>query len=124
MALLHPVVRRGLVLKLDRLPLVVRALVQLLLRLQLLVFGLGLPVAQVVLGVVQDLAGLGALGVRVALVTGDDGSVVQEVQEAPAVARQDDLLLCPLDGGEELGIVGLLELLASLTHNTIQSLAL
>lgn len=53
---------------------------------QVLVFGLGLPVAEVVFGVVQDLAGLGAVGVGLALVAWHDGGVVQELEEAAAVA--------------------------------------
>lgn len=82
---------------------------------EVLVLGLGLPVAEVVFGVVQDLAGLGAVGVGLALVTWHDGAVVQKLEEAAAVAGQDDLLLGALDRGEELGVVGLLELLTGLT---------
>lgn len=44
----------------------------------------------------------------------NDWGVIEEVQHATAVTSQNDLLLCPLDGGGELGGVSLLELLASL----------
>lgn len=50
-----------------------------LVRPQMLVFWLGLPVAEVVFGVVQDLAGLGAVGVRLSLVAWHDGAAVQEL---------------------------------------------
>ena len=49
-----------------------------------------------------------------ASVAWDDWSVIEEVQHATAVAGENDLLLCALDGGGELGGVRLLELLASL----------
>lgn len=111
MALL-PIRRRGLALKLGRLSLIVCALAL------LEVVRLWLPVTQVILGVVQDLAGLGTMGVWVTVVTRDNGGVVQEMQEAPAVAGQNNLLLCPLDGGEELRVIGLLELLTSLRHQS------
>lgn len=39
------------------------------------------------------------------------------------MARQDDLLLGPLDGGEELGVVGFLELLTCLYEFTALFLA-
>lgn len=83
---------------------------------EVLVFGLGLPVAEVVFGVVEDLAGLGAVGVGLALVSWNDGAVVQKLEETAAVAGQDDLLLGALDRGEEFGVVGFLELLTSLAH--------
>lgn len=75
---------------------------------------LGLPLAQIVLGVIEDLAGLAAVGVRLAGVAGDNGRVVEQLQQALAVAGQDDLLLSTLDGGGKLGLVRLLELLAGL----------
>lgn len=43
------------------------------------VVGLGLPVAQVVLGVVEHLAGLASVAVNRLGVTRDDGSVVEEM---------------------------------------------
>jgi len=81
----------------------------------IVVVRLGAPVTQVVLGVVEDLASLGAVGVCRARVAGNDGRVVQEPQQAAAVAGQDDLLLCALDDGGELGLIGLLQLLTGLT---------
>lgn len=82
----------------------------------MLVLGLGLPVAEVVFGIVQDLAGLGAVCVGLAIVTRHDGTVVQELEEAAAVAGQDDLLLGALDRCEELGVVGFLQLLTGLAR--------
>lgn len=64
-----------------------------------------MPLAQVVLGVVKNLAGLATVSVWVALIARDNGGIVQELEQTSAVARQDDLLFCPLDGGEELGII-------------------
>lgn len=88
-----------------------------------LVLGLGLPVAEVVFGIIQDLAGLGAVCIWLAIVTRHDGTVVQELEEAAAVAGQDDLLLGALDRGEELGVVGFLQLLTGLArrHTTVVS---
>lgn len=81
---------------------------------QRLVVWVGLPVLEVVLGIVQDLPGLRAVEIRPALFTWHDGAVVKELQEAAAVAGEDDLLLGALNGGEKLGVIGLLEFLASL----------
>lgn len=67
----------GLLLVVDRLVLVGP---------EVLVFGLGLPVAEVVFGVVEDLARLGAVSVGLTLVSWDDGSAVQKLEEAAAVA--------------------------------------
>ena len=75
---------------------------------------LGRPVAQVVLGVVEHLARLRRVLEGRARVAGDDGRVVEQVQQAPAVARQDGLLLGPLDDGGEVDVVGFLDLLACL----------
>ena len=75
---------------------------------------LGLPLAEVVLGVVEDLPGLAAVGVGLASVAGHDGGIVEQLEQALAVASEDDLLLGTLNGGGELGLVCLLELLASL----------
>lgn len=78
------------------------------------VVSLGLPVAEVVLGVVQNLAGLGSVVVDGLGVTGDNRSVVKKLQQAATVLGQDNLLLGTLNSGGELGLVGFLELLASL----------
>lgn len=72
------------------------------------------PVTEVVLGIVEDLSGLSASFVGRADIAWDDGGVVEELEEAHAMTGQDDLFLGAFDGGEELGIVGLLELLARL----------
>ncbi len=78
------------------------------------VVSLRLPVAEVVLGVVQNLAGLGSVVVDGLGVTGDNRSVVKKLQQAATVLGQDNLLLGTLNSGGELGLVGFLELLASL----------
>lgn len=44
----------------------------------------------------------------------DDWSVIEEVQHATAVAGENDLFLCALDGCCELSSISLLELLTSL----------
>lgn len=63
------------------------------------------------------------MGVGLALVTWRDGGTVQELEDAAAVAGQDDLLLGPLDCGEELGVVGFLELLTGLIEHNDHALA-
>lgn len=77
-------------------------------------FDLGPPVAEIVFRVVEDLASLCAALVGWADVAWYDGRVVEQLEETHAVAREDDLLLGALDGGEELGVVGFLQLLACL----------
>lgn len=81
---------------------------------QRLVVWVGLPVLEVVLGVVQNLPGLRAVEIRPALLTWHDGAVIEQLQEAAAVTGEYDLLLGALDGGKKLGVVGLLEFLTSL----------
>lgn len=88
---------------------------------EVLVLGLGLPVAEVVFGIVQDLAGLGAVCVGLALVAWHDGAVIQKLEEAAAVAGQDDLLFGALDRGEEFCVVGFLELLTGLVRRDVVS---
>lgn len=51
---------------------------------------------------------------RGAGVAGNDGGVVEEVEEAAAVAGEDDLLFGALDCGGEVEVVGFFELLAGL----------
>lgn len=72
------------------------------------------PVAQVVLGVVEYLPRLRRLRVGGPHVAGHHGAVVEQLQQAQAVARQDDLLLGALDRRQELERVRLLELLPRL----------
>lgn len=116
-----PTARGGRAAELDWLLLVVDRPV--LVRPQVLVFGFWLPVAEVVFGVVQDLARLGAVGVGLALIAWGDGGTVQELEEAAAVTGQDDLLLGSLDRGEELGVVGFLELLTGLTRRKVTAIS-
>lgn len=80
--------------------------------LSLVVLDLGLPLAQVVLGIVEDLAGLATVLVRGAGIAGNNRSVVEQLEQALAVAGEDNLLLGALNGGSKLGLKGLLELLA------------
>lgn len=89
--------RDGWAAELDRLLLVVDGLMLVLSH--MLVFGIWLPLAEVVLGVVEDLPGLGAVVIRLAVVAWCDGGAVQELDEAAAMARQDDLLFGTLDRG-------------------------
>lgn len=49
-----------------------------------------------------------------ARVAWDDGGVVEEVEEAAAVAREENLFLGALDHGGEMDVVGFFELLAGL----------
>jgi hypothetical protein len=91
---------------------------------EMLVFRLRLPVAEVIFCVVQNLAGLSTVGVGLTLVAWDYGGIVQELEEAAAMAGQDDLLLGSLDRGEEFGIVRLLELLTGLTQSEIKEISL
>merc|ERR1711977_629334 len=73
---------------------------------------LWLPVLEIILCIVQDLAGLTGMLVGWTDITRDDGSVVEEVEETATVAGEDDLLLCALDGSCELGSICLLHLLS------------
>ena len=72
------------------------------------------PVPQVVLGVVEDLAGLRGVLVPGTGVSRHDRRVVEQPQEPLAVAGEDGLLLGAFDDGGELGLVRLFQLLASL----------
>lgn len=81
-----------------------------------LVVELWSPVAKIVFGIVQDLAGLCSVRVVRTGVTWYDRGVVQELDEATSVAGENDLLLGTLDGSQKFGIVCFLELLASLSR--------
>lgn len=48
------------------------------------------------------------------VVSGDDGRVVKEIEDATSLFGQDDLFLSSLNCGGEMDVVGFLELLASL----------
>lgn len=87
---------------------------------QLLVFWLRLPVAEIIFGVIQNLASLGAVGVGLALVAWHHGAVVQKLEETAAMAGQDDLLLSTLDRGNKFGVVGFLQLLAGLKQRDVK----
>jgi hypothetical protein len=49
--------------------------------------------------VIQYLAGVVGVGKRLADITGDDGRVVEVVEQATAIFGEDNLLLRTLDGG-------------------------
>lgn len=73
-----------------------------------------LPVTEIVLGVVQDLAGLAAVAILALRITGGHGGVVQQRKETSAVLGQDDLSLGALNHGSEFGVVCFLDLLSRL----------
>jgi hypothetical protein len=77
-------------------------------------FDLWLPVAKIVLGIIEDLTSLVAVRVGGPSITGHHGSIVKEVKETTAVLGQNDLLLSTLNGRGKFGSVSLLELLARL----------
>ena len=74
----------------------------------------GRPFAKIFLCIVQDLASLCTMLKSRASITWHDGSVIKQVQESTTMASEHDLLLGTLDGGGEVEIVGILELLARL----------
>jgi len=74
-----------------------------------------LPCSQVLFRVVQYLARSLLFLECWVCVTGHDGSVVKEVQDATRVFGKQDLLLGALDGGGQVEVVGFLELLTRLT---------
>lgn len=84
----------------------------------LVLVGFGLPIANVVLGVAQDLTRLCTVLVGDTRVSGHDWGVVEELQEAAAMLGQDDLLLGSLNCGSELAGVRCLEFLTSLFTHT------
>lgn len=74
-----------------------------------------LPCLQLLLGVVEDLAGVVGVGEGLAHIAGDDGCVVEVVEQAAAVFGKDDLFLCAFNGGGEVEVVSFFELLTGLT---------
>lgn len=72
------------------------------------------PVAQVILGVVENLSRLLSVVIRGTHVARYDRGVIEEVKKPSAVLGKDDLLLGPLNSSRKLGFVRFLELLASL----------
>lgn len=69
---------------------------------------------EIILGIVEHLASSVPVLVGVPGVTRRNRRVVQEVQQAPAVLGEDDLLLGAFNDGSEFGLVGLLQLFTSL----------
>lgn len=69
---------------------------------------------QVILRVVEHLAGRVPVLVGSPHVAGRDSRVVQEVEQTATVLGEYDLLFRALDNGSEFGVVGLLQLLTSL----------
>jgi hypothetical protein len=72
------------------------------------------PCLQLLLGIVEDLAGFADVRERLAYIAWNNWSVIKVVQEASPVLGEDDLLLGTLDGCGEMEVVGFLELLACL----------
>lgn len=77
-------------------------------------FQVRLPCLQLLFGVGKDLSGLIDVGKGLAHIARHDGSVVEQVQQASAVFGQDELLFRSFDGGREMHIIGLLDLLTGL----------
>jgi excinuclease UvrABC helicase subunit UvrB len=73
-----------------------------------------LPVAEVILCVVEDLAGLVTVGIRGAGVTRDNRTIIEKMQEATTVLGENDLLLSALNSSSKFGLVCFLKLLAGL----------
>lgn len=76
-----------------------------------------LPPLQILLGFLEHPASVVLVLVGAALLAWNHGDVVQQGQHAAAVASEDELLFGPLDGGCEVKVIGLLELLARLENN-------
>lgn len=70
-----------------------------------------LPVPQTIFGVVQRLSRQLCLVVRWALFAGDDGCVVEQVDELARLRGEQDLLLSTLDDRGGVDVVGFLEFL-------------
>lgn len=73
-----------------------------------------MPALELSLGISQNLSGIMGMSERLTDVTRNHGRIVEEVQQPAAVLGEDDLLLSTLDGGSELQVVRLLDLLPSL----------
>ena len=71
-----------------------------------------LPSPEVTLGVGEDLPAVVDLGEGGALLAGDDGGVVEEVDEVAGALGEEDLFLGTLDDGGGVEVEGFLELLA------------
>ena len=73
-----------------------------------------LPCLQLLLRVIEDLPSV--VGVRkwLANVSGNNGRVIEVVEQATTVSGKYDLFLGALDGGSEVQIVSFLELLTGL----------
>jgi hypothetical protein len=67
------------------------------------------------LSVGQNLSRIVGVGKRLAHITRHDRGIVEEVQETTAVFGKDDLLLGSFDGGGEVDVVCLLDLLTGLS---------
>ena len=78
------------------------------------IINLKTPVAEILFGIVEDLACLSAVLECWTRITWNNWGIIKKVQETTAVTSEDDLLLCALNGGSELGSICLLKLLAGL----------
>ena len=75
---------------------------------------MGRPLAQILFGVVEDLASLVYMFECRANISRHDGGIVQQVEETAAVAGKEDLFFGALNCGGEVQIICFLEFLSSL----------
>jgi len=71
-------------------------------------------VAKIIFGISKDLTRCLYLGEWWVHIAGYDWSVIDEVQKPAGMLGKNDLLLCTLDGGCKVVVIGLFELLAGL----------
>ena len=79
-----------------------------------------LPLAEIVLGIVENLSSMEPLLKSWANIAGYDGSVVEKVEKTTAMTCEEGLLLGPLDDGGEVEIVCFFELPTGLGSRTYQ----
>lgn len=80
-------------------------------------FDVQLVIAKIIFSISENLTSCLNLAESRVHVTGDDWSVVDQVQQPAGMLRQDDLLLSTLNRGRKVVVVGLLKLLTSLTRS-------
>lgn len=73
-----------------------------------------LPSLQLAFGLVQDIASFTSISEWLSDIAWDNRSVIQEVEKSATVLSEDDLLLGSLNGGGEVMVISLLQLLAGL----------
>ncbi len=75
---------------------------------------LGLPILEIILGIVKNLTGLIDVLVGWSYVSRNNWCVIQEIEESAAVTSKDNLLFGAFDGCSEFSSVCLLQFLACL----------